>query len=409
MTPTLKRVYAEFLGWARFQLHLRFFQRWHSPQEDWGSPVQTVRSRFAAHWASWADCVRMVKERHPPIADMIHHLQEGLAPSFLSVRACARCLVEAGFDMVSWDELSRAPPTFQEDPEPNQPKVGWQQKATRKLEERFIQDEVWPALDDTQRALLQSQHGPLASSPFTAVPTSRVTRMDAQPFRLLMCRRLHLPLPLSLRTCRCGRRLDSFGHHRAAAQVCREAGARVATNVLCGMWTWQLSTLWTVGGWKWVVDGLTLWHGAQLAIDTTLVSPLRRDGTARRRAANHDGAALEEARQRKERTCPELSGDGGRARLVVLAAEVGGRWSHETAEFLCALAKARAQHCCCRAQAAWLRRWSAMLACSAARSFSLSLLDYRPVPSTGAVVPSVQEVMWDDRFAWPDRGDQLGC
>ena len=142
------------------------------------------RSRFAAHWASWADCVRMVKERHPPIADMmIHHLQEGLAPSFLSVRACARRLVEAGLDMVSWDELSRAPPTLQEDPEPNQPKVGWQQKATRKLEERFIRDEVWPALDDTQRALLRSQHGLLASSPFTALPTSRVTRMDAQPFR----------------------------------------------------------------------------------------------------------------------------------------------------------------------------------------------------------------------------------
>ena len=88
---------------------------------------------------------------------------------------------------------------------------------------------------------------------------------------------------------------------------------------------------------------LTLWRGAQLAIDTTLVSPLRRDGTARARAANHDGAALEDARRRKEATYPELSGEGGRARLVVLAAEVGGgRWSVETAQFLTALAKARA-------------------------------------------------------------------
>ena len=55
---------------------------------------------FAAHWVSWADCVRMVKERHPPIANMmIHHLQEGAGPSFLSVRACTQRLVEAGFDM----------------------------------------------------------------------------------------------------------------------------------------------------------------------------------------------------------------------------------------------------------------------------------------------------------------------
>ena len=74
----------------------------------------------------------MVKERHPPIADMmIRHLQERQAPSFLSVMACAQRLVEAGFDMLSWDELSRAPPTLQEDPEPNQPNAGWQQKATR--------------------------------------------------------------------------------------------------------------------------------------------------------------------------------------------------------------------------------------------------------------------------------------
>ena len=48
-----------------------------------------------------------------------------------------------------------------------------------------------------------------------------------------------------------------------------------------------------------VADGLTLFRGAQLAIDTTLVSPLHRDGTARRRAADVDGAALEAARRRR--------------------------------------------------------------------------------------------------------------
>ena len=115
------------------------------------------------------------------------------------------------------------------------------------------------------------------------------------------------------------------------------------------------------------------------------------------------GAALEEARQQKERTYPELSGDGGRARLVVLAAEVGGRWSPETAEFLCALAKARAQSepllLQGRAQAAWLPRWSAMSACSAARSFTTSLVDRRPVLGTGTDVPSAQEVLRDDRFS----------
>ena len=95
---------------------------------------------------------------------------------------------------------------------------------------------------------------------------------------------------------------------------------------------WQGS--WEGGGMLWnallhrcvelVADGLTLWRGAQLAIDTTLVSPLRRDGSARNRAANIDGAALDAARLRKEKTYPELCGERGRARLVVLAAEVGG-------------------------------------------------------------------------------------
>ena len=65
-----------------------------------------------------------------------------------------------------------------------------------------------------------------------------------------------------------------------------------------------------------MADGLTLFRGAQLAIDTTLVSPLHCDGTARSKAADVDGAALEVARRRKQRIYPELSGDEGRARLV---------------------------------------------------------------------------------------------
>ena len=46
-----------------------------------------------------------------------------------------------------------------------------------------------------------------------------------------------------------------------------------------------------------------------------------------RNAATTSAVALQAARRPKETTYPELSGEGGRARLVVLAAEVGGRWS----------------------------------------------------------------------------------
>ena len=55
-------------------------------------------------------------------------------------------------------------------------------------------------------------------------------------------------------------------------------------------------------------------------------SPLSRTGLPHARCADVDGAATVAARRRKERRYPELSGEEGRARLVVLACEVGGRF-----------------------------------------------------------------------------------
>ena len=89
--------------------------------------------------------------------------------------------------------------------------------------------------------------------------------------------------------------------------------------------------------------------------------------------------SLETARARKERRHQELSGQFGRSRLVVLACEVGGRWSEETRDFLRHLAKARARGepnpLQRRAEAAWLMRWRVIMACRAAKSCALSLLD----------------------------------
>ena len=73
-----------------------------------------------------------------------------------------------------------------------------------------------------------------------------------------------------------------------------------------------------------LADGLPLFGEAQLAVDTTLVSLLHCDGSPHPGAANVDGAVLAAARRRKERTYPELSGPRSRARLIVLAGEIGG-------------------------------------------------------------------------------------
>ena len=75
------------------------------------------------------------------------------------------------------------------------------------------------------------------------------------------------------------------------ARICREAGGRVTTNVMVR--DLDLEHLQGPDGRRLevVADGLPLFGGAQLAVDTTLVSAVRGDGTARRLAADVDGGS----------------------------------------------------------------------------------------------------------------------
>ena len=174
---------------------------------------------------------------------------------------------------------------------------------------------------------LSSSRALLDSTVFVTFPMNRVTRIDAQPFRTLSCRGRRFPMPLSSRTCRCGRLSNVHSHHRAGVL---KLGCWVGVGTL-----WSVLLLRCVDGRQLEVnfEGLPLFDGAQLALDPTMVSPIHRDGTAKRGASARIGGVLQDARRRKERTYPELNGAGGRARLVVLGAEVGGQWSEETALF----------------------------------------------------------------------------
>ena len=81
---------------------------------------------------------------------------------------------------------------------------------------------------------------------------------------------------------------------------------------------------------------------AQLAVDTALARPVRRDGTAQLAAGMGDSVQLAEARRRKERKSRELFRER-RCRLVVVALGVEGRWSVEAVTLVRLLAKAKAR------------------------------------------------------------------
>ena len=259
---------------------------------------------------------------------------------------------------------------------------GWQQTGVTQVHRRF-RTELQATLDPAGQAMLESQSGPFASRVFTTVPYTADFTYPSHLFRVLLLRRLRLPLPLTARACRCRRALDPLGDHRAAcprsgalrsrgtpleraaARVCREAGARVTTHTLLS--DLNIPTVHRIDNRRIevIANGLPLWGGSQLAIDTTIVSPLTSQAAPRQRRGQYAGTALRDARRSKERTYPELV-QPGRCRLVVFGVETGGRWSAEAAGFLRQLAHARARQSPeplrQAVTAALIARWSALLA-----------------------------------------------
>ena len=292
-------------------------------------------------------------------------------------------------------------------PKPPPSPMGWQAPAAAAVA-AHLQTELLAQLDVPSQALLFSETGPFSSRPFTTVPTCPELTFLSEPLRALLLRRLRLPLPLSARTCRCCRPLDPLGDHRAAcsrsgalrsrgcpleraaARVCREAGARVTTNTPPKIKINTLVRDLNVAVSRFddrrvevIANGLPLWNGAQLAVDTTIVSLLTAAGEARSRRDPARPVALLEARRRKEATYPELLASA-RCRLVVIGVEVGGRWGSEAASFLRLLARARARaapealHPALRS--AYVHRWSGLLCAAASLAFDDSLTS---LPSPG--------------------------
>ncbi|CAE7649959.1 unnamed protein product, partial [Symbiodinium necroappetens] len=104
---------------------------------------------------------------------------------------------------------------------------------------------------------------------------------------------------------------------------------------------------------------------------------------------HRDGAAINVASRRKQRRYPELAGPGPQ-RLVVLAAEVGGRWGQEAHNLVRSLVQQRSLRAPralrAAARAGWEHRWWGQLGCALPRALASTLLGGRwraPVQLTG--------------------------
>ena len=224
----------------------------HLPLHMGGLGLTSASSTaIPAHWASWADTLLVIHNQAPNPANTIQQQlnnPEEATPAVQAAIHSADHLRHTEWEPPAWQALTNG----QTQPEQTQTEGpstgrGWQQPTSHACHAAH-RNEVIEAISPASQALLDSQSGPHASRPFTTIPYNANTTYPSHLFCLLLLRRLRLPLPLSARQCRCRRALDPLGDHRAAcpqagilrsrgvpleraaATICREAGARVTTN-----------------------------------------------------------------------------------------------------------------------------------------------------------------------------------
>ena len=99
--------------------------------------------------------------------------------------------------------------------------------------------------------------------------TCPLKRFDLDIFRVLL-RRLRLPLPLSSHSCRCGRPLDCLAitvvwfHFGVCSCIGVPRSRSESLDTHCIWILWRIEV---------VTEGLPIFHGASVAMDSNLVSP----------------------------------------------------------------------------------------------------------------------------------------
>ena len=259
--------------------------------------------------------------------------------------------------------MDQAVPTDRED-EPEDFLRGWQRRAARACDERATALASWAACC---AGLHRPSHVGRIHRAQSALPGSAPSPLA--PAGATRSQRLFLPWHVGRHGAACAVSgvLASRALHleRAVARVCQEAGARVGRNVRLAAMNLHVPVH-DARHIEVICNGLALWHGSQVAVDATIVSPDARDGAPRPRAASG----------KHRQTYPELS-RSRRCRLVVFGVEVGGRWATEAASFLRMLARVRAASAppalCPTAQNAWVQRWSGIISVAAQGALAASV------------------------------------
>ena len=217
------------------------------------------------------------------------------------------------------------------------------------------------------------------------------TTCSAGEFRTLLLVRLHLPLHMGARFCKCGEMLDVYGHHRSAcsrvgllkprgsavevcmARICREAGARVKENQLLRDLNIEAQAD-DQRRIEVIANGLPFWGGKQVAIDTTVVSALTGRGVARGSQARacHPRGGTGQA--------PEVPGVAHWDQVPFPRDGIrGGRTvepqrRHVLEEFGLVQVSLVPRVLRRSTQLLFFQRWTALLACSIQRAYAASLL-----------------------------------
>ena len=251
-------------------------------------------------------------------------------------------------------------------------------------------------LDPTQAELSQP-----------SIPTSAAVALPPEHLRVLLLRRLRLPLPLAPRVCRCRGRLDPLGDHRSACATSGVLASRalplehaVAPCLSGGRRARCTQRPCRRHEHRRCCERRAVHRGrrprpAALARSAARARcHNRQPGHARRRAAA--GRRHPPWRCRPRRRPPQTATNLPRAREC---ATVGGRFGAEAASFLRHLARHRAASLPpplrAAACAGWVQRWSGILAVAAMRAFAASLLELPPGGDDcdAGVVPDLHEVL----------------